>query len=49
MLFTLFDNFNNVYGILFIICNTDTNLYDFYIKRNQISSQLNLYFAFIYE
>lgn len=32
MLFTLFDNLN-VYEVLFIICNTDTNLYDFYIKK----------------
>lgn len=39
MLFTQFVNLNNVYEVLFIICNTDTNLYDFYIKkRNYIYS-----------
>lgn len=31
MLFTRFVNLNNVYEVLFNICNTDTNLYDFYI------------------
>lgn len=32
MLFTLLGSIN-VYGVLFIICNTDTDLYDFYIKK----------------
>lgn len=33
MLFTQFVNSSNVYEVLFILCNTDTNLYDFYIKK----------------
>lgn len=33
MLFTLFVNLNEAYELLFNICNTDTNLYDFYIKN----------------
>lgn len=33
MLFTLFINLNDAYELLFNICNTDTNLYDFYIKN----------------
>ena len=32
LLFTLFVNLHDVYDVLFIICNTDTNLYDFYLK-----------------
>lgn len=38
MLFTLFVNLNNVSKVLFIICNTDTNLYDFYIKKEKKSN-----------
>ena len=33
MLFTQLVNLNNVYDELFIICITDNNLYDFYIKK----------------
>lgn len=43
MLFTQFVNLNNVYEVLFFICNTDTNLYDFYIKRKS-----NFFFGWIY-
>lgn len=35
MLFTLLVNLNNVSELLFIICNTDTNLYEFYIKKKK--------------
>lgn len=35
-MFTQFVNLNNVYEVLFNICNTDTNLYGFYM--NEISS-----------
>lgn len=38
MLFTQFVNLNNVYEVLFIICNTDTNLYDFYIYKKKKSN-----------
>lgn len=50
MLFTRFVNLNNVYEVLFNICNTDTNLYDFYIyKKRKFLPQLDTEFAFIYE
>lgn len=39
MLFTQFVGLNNVYEVLFNICNTDTNLYDFFnIKKGKKSS-----------
>lgn len=53
LLFTKFVNSNSVYDVLFIICNTDTYLYDFYtciyIKKLRIPPWLSLWFAFIYE
>lgn len=49
MLFTCFVNFNNDYEGLFKICNTDTYLYCFYIKKRKYMPQQDVYFAFIYQ
>lgn len=48
MLFTCFVNFNNDYEGLFKICNTDTYLYCFYIKKENIFlSKLYILLSFI--
>lgn len=49
MLFTCFVNFNNDDEGLFKICNTDTYLYCFYIKKIKYIPQQVVYFAFIYQ
>lgn len=48
MLFTCFVNFNNDYEGLFKICNTDTYLYCFYIKKENIClSRMYILLSFI--